>query len=44
LTVAGSIVTRSLSPLPVRTVIWFRAKSTSLTLETRALQQAEANA
>jgi len=28
---AGSIVTRSLAPLPARTVIWLRSKSTSFT-------------
>ena len=44
LAAAGSIVTRSLSPLPERTVIWLRAKSTSFTRRRRAFQQPQAGA
>ena len=43
LTAAGSIVTRSLRPLPSRITIWLAPKSTSFTLsqqaETRAVEQ-----
>ena len=44
LTAAGSIVTRSLRPLPSRITIWFIAKVDVLHAQAATLQQAEAGA